>query len=108
MINWSPGSSAALEGTASSYTITELEAGETYTISLTATNNAGSTTSTLTASTTDQGTESVNLYNDDTNMFLAAGSNLAVAAGAAGGGAVLAIALVVLCLVIILCVVCSK
>ena len=60
MINWSPGSSAAPEGTDSSYTITELEAGETYTISLTATNNAGSTTSTLTASTTDQGTESVN------------------------------------------------
>ena len=53
-INWGAGDTQ-LSNETSSYTITELEAGTEYTISLTASNIAGSITEQLTVSTTAPG-----------------------------------------------------
>ena len=51
-IVWGTGMSTSLNGPEDSYTIEGLEEGESYTISLTASNAAGSTNAEITASTT--------------------------------------------------------
>ncbi|CAI8052760.1 Receptor-type tyrosine-protein phosphatase alpha [Geodia barretti] len=88
-IVWGTGLSTEVSGEEESYTIEGLEEGESYTITITASNAAGSTSDDITASTTPEA------------------SSLAVAAGAAGGGAAVAVVLVVV-VFIIFCVLCCR
>ena len=52
-VDWGAGKTTTLPGSTTSYTIDGLGEGETYTITLTATNDAGNTTHQISASTND-------------------------------------------------------
>ena len=52
-LDWGAGKTTTLPGSTTSYTIDGLGEGETYTITLTATNAAGNTTHQISASTND-------------------------------------------------------